>query len=35
MASYNDPFLKELEEISDSEDNDQLSLQDNSEELDY
>jgi len=35
MASYNDPFLKELEDISESENDDQLSLQDNSEELDF
>ena len=34
-SSYNDPFLKELEEISESDDDGSMNLQDNSEEVDY
>jgi hypothetical protein len=34
-SSYNDPFLKELEDISESEDEGSMDLQDHSEELDY
>lgn len=34
-SSYNDPFLKELEDISESDNDGSMNLQDNSEEIDY